>query len=122
MPAAPATQPVQRGRVLRAQPGPLRQLAQQRGPGVRHHTRPVRGHHRPRTSAVTLHLGGAFLQTDLETSATSGSAARQALSLVTGLRHAGDHERPGLRRTTAPAGPYYVNCVAVEAAGKAPLY
>lgn len=61
VPAAVAAQPVGGGRVLRAQPGPLGQLPQQRGPGGRHDTRPVRGH-RPRTTPTTLHPEGAFLQ------------------------------------------------------------
>jgi len=75
VPAAPTSDPIRGGRILRPQPGPLGQLPQQRGPGVRHDPRPVRGHHRPRTTPTTLHPEGAFLQSDTWISATQGSPA-----------------------------------------------
>src|SRR3954451_15665531 len=59
----------------------------------------VRDHNQSATS-IDVHLLQllelASLPTDPVPSASSGSTVRQALSLVTALRHARDHERPGL--------------------------
>ena len=98
VPTAAAADPISGGRVLRPQPGPLGQLPQQRGPGVRHDPRPVRGHHRPRTTP-DYPSPRRCLSPDrpLDLSNPRIACVRGTFA-VYAPRHAADHERSGLAR------------------------
>ena len=95
--AAPAPQPVHRGRVLRR--NPFRSANSRSCPVPACDTIPVSGHHGPRTTPTTLHPEGAFLQPTLRSQQPQDRLQERRFRLLPPPGHAGDHERLGSRPT-----------------------